>query len=76
MDSFTLESNPFLVQCLNNYVADCMFTLPDSSYFGTKTILSDRVSLPHKNSDFGANSIKERSCAALHDLESGASHIR
>ena len=53
-----------------------MFTLPDSSYYGTKTILSVRASLRHKNSDFDAISVKERNCAALQDLESGASHIR
>ena len=52
-----------------------MFTLPDSSYYGTKTI-SVRASLPHKSSGFDAISVKERGCAALHDLESGASHIR
>ena len=76
VDSFALWSYPIWVQCLHNFVADCVFTLPDSSYFGAKTILSDRASLPHQNSDFDAISVKEKSRAALHDLESGASHIR
>ena len=37
----------------------------DGSYFGTKIILSNRASLPHKYSDFGAMSVKEGRCAAL-----------
>ena len=50
----------------------CSYSVPDSFWVGTKTIPDTRASVyTHKNRDFGAISVTERSCATpISKLES------
>ena len=57
-----MKDNYILVQ--GTFFSGYVHTIPDSFCTGTKPHLKGLL-FTHKNSDFGAISVKERSCAAL-----------